>query len=170
MEVGQVDTEAECQIQPARTTSQVRTGTAPGKRDPTGLYSEKNAERRRLLARKKQRRLIPERRAARRKAIRDRERARKGEIIVATHNVDGKHGVGRAAEVLGGHRQACLDTNGLQETRRDGQYQLKGSLQASVTVRKIGVITKYTGICTAGNPINFNYKPHHYTTKPWPPA
>ena len=31
---------------------------------------------------------------------------------------DGKHGVGRAAEVLGEYRQAGLDIIGLQETRR----------------------------------------------------
>ena len=37
---------------------------------------------------------------------------------------------------------------------------LGGSLQASVTVRKCGVITNYTEICIARNPINFNFEPH----------
>ena len=33
-------------------------------------------------------------------------------------------------------------------------------LQASATIRKFGVITKYTEICIAGNPLDFNFKPH----------
>ena len=39
--------------------------------------------------------------------------------------IDGKHGVGRAAEVLGEYRQAGLDIIGLQEIRRVGESQLK---------------------------------------------
>jgi len=39
--------------------------------------------------------------------------------------VDGKHGVGRAVEVLGEYRQAVLDIIGLQEIRRDGLSQFK---------------------------------------------
>jgi len=34
------------------------------------------------------------------------------------------------------------------------------SKQASVTVRKCGVITKCTEICIAGNSLNFNFEPH----------
>ena len=91
---------------------------------------KKITERRKLKTRKKGRRLRPARRAARRKAICDRERARKREITVATHNVGtmaivGKHGVGRAAEVLGEYRHAGLNIIGLLETRRDGQPQFK---------------------------------------------
>ena len=39
--------------------------------------------------------------------------------------IDGKHGVGRAAEVLGEYQQADLDIIGLQETRRDRQSHFK---------------------------------------------
>ena len=96
--------------------------------------------RRKLKARKKRRRLRPAWRAARRKAICDRERARKRGITVITHNVrtmaiDGKHRVGRAAEVLGEYRQAGMDIIGFQETRRDGQSQLR---QAGYVVYAVG--------------------------------
>ena len=37
------------------------------------------------------------------------------------------------------------------------RHILKGSLQASVTIRKCGIITKYTEICIAGNPPNVNF-------------
>ena len=37
--------------------------------------------------------------------------------------IDGKHGVGRVAEVLGEYRQAGLDIIGLQETRHRGVLQ-----------------------------------------------
>ena len=47
------------------------------------------------------------------------------------------------------------------------RIHIKGSLQASVTVRKCGVITKYTEICIAGNPLNFNFKDtHQFTAAP----
>ena len=50
--------------------------------------------------------------------------------------------------------------------------QSKGLLQASVTVRKFGVITKYTEICIAGNPLNYFFESnlegdtHQFTTAP----
>ena len=77
---------------------------------------------RKLKARKKRRRFRPSRRAARRKVICDRERARKREITVATYDV---RTMTIDAEVLGEYRQAGLDIIGLQETRRDGQSQLR---------------------------------------------
>ena len=46
------------------------------------------------------------------------------------------------------------------------------ALQASVTVRKFGVITKYTEICIAGNPLNYFFESnlegdtHQFTTAP----
>ena len=68
--------------------------------------------------------------SARRKAICDREQARKREITVAAHEVrtmaiDGKHGVKRVAEGLDEYRHAGLDIIGLQETRREGQSQFQ---------------------------------------------
>ena len=60
----------------------------------------------------------------------DRERAHKRNITVATHNVrmlaiDGKHGMGRAADVFGEYRQMGLDIIILQEKCRDGQSRIK---------------------------------------------
>ncbi|CAN0152189.1 unnamed protein product, partial [Ascophyllum nodosum] len=65
----------------------------------------KNYKKKKTLARKKRRRGKAGRRAARRQANNNRDRARRRELVIATHNVrtmpvDGKHGVGRAAEVL----------------------------------------------------------------------
>ena len=65
----------------------------------------KNKNKIKLLARKKTRRGRLECRAARRQAVNDRDRARKRELVITTHNVrtmavGRKHGVGRAAEVL----------------------------------------------------------------------
>ena len=40
------------------------------------------------------------------------------------------------------------------------RHNFKGSLLASVTVRKFGVITKYTEICIAEKSLNFDFKPH----------
>ena len=48
-----------------------------------------------------------------------------------------KHGVGRAAKVLGEYRLAGLDIIGLQETRRDGQTQL----------RQAGYVVYCSGAC-----------------------
>ena len=69
------------------------------------------------------------RRTARRQASNDRDRARRRELVIATHNVrtmavGGKHGVGRSAEVLDVHQDMDCDIIGLQETRRSGQSAL----------------------------------------------
>ena len=66
----------------------------------------------------------------------DRDRARRRELVIATHNVrtmavDGKHGVGRAAEVLDVYQEMGCGIIGLQETRRSGQSAL---LQAGYVV------------------------------------
>ena len=85
---------------------------------------------------KKRRRGRTRRRAARRQASNDRDRARRRELVIATHNVrtmavDGKHGVGRAAEVLDVYQEMGCDIIGLQKTRRSGQSAL---LQAGYVV------------------------------------
>ena len=82
-----------------------------------------------VLARKKRRRGRAGRRAARRQASNDRDRARRKELIIATHSVrtmavDGKHCVGRAAEVPGVYQEMGCNIIGLQETRRSGQSAL----------------------------------------------
>ena len=69
-------------------------------------------------------------------ASEQRGRARRRELILATHNVrtmavDGKHGVGREAEVLSAYQEVRCDIVGLQETRRSGQLAL---LQAGYIV------------------------------------
>ena len=89
-----------------------------------------------LFARKKRRRGRTRRRAARRQASNDRDRARRRELVIATHNertmaVDGKHGLGRAAEVLAVYQEMGCDIIGLQETRRSDQ---SGLLQAGYVV------------------------------------
>ena len=78
-----------------------------------------------FLARKRRRRGRAERRLLRQRERRNRARAREREIAVATHNVrtmavDGKHGVGRALDVLSVYDQLGCDVIGLQETRRSG--------------------------------------------------
>ena len=93
-------------------------------------------KRKKLCARKKRRRGRTRRRAARRQASNDRDRARRRELVIATHNVrtmavDGKHGVGTAAEVLDVYQEMGCDIIGLQETRRSGQSAL---LQAGYVV------------------------------------
>ena len=89
-----------------------------------------------ILPRKKWWRGRVGRRAARRQASNDRDRARRRELIIATHNmrtmaVDGKHCVGRAAEVLDVYQEMGCDIIGLQEARRSGQSAL---LQAEYVV------------------------------------
>ena len=96
----------------------------------------KNYLKKKVFARKKRRRGRTRRRAARRQASNDRDRARRRELTIATHNVqtmavDGKHGVGRAAEVLDVYQEMDCDITGLQETRRSGQSAL---LQAGYAV------------------------------------
>ena len=96
----------------------------------------KSYKRKKLLARKKRRRERTRRRAARRQASNDRDRARRRELVIATHNVrtmavDRKHGVGRVAEVLDVNREMGCDIIALQGTRRSGQSAL---LQAGCVV------------------------------------
>ena len=91
----------------------------------TEVFVQKIIKRKKVFAREKRRRGRTKRRAARRQASNDRDRARRRELVIATHNVrtmavDGKHGVGRAADIIG-----------LQETRRNGQSAL---LQAGYVV------------------------------------
>ena len=88
-----------------------------------------------VLARKRRRRPRAVRRAARWQASNDRDRAPRKAPMTATHNVktmavDDKHGVGRAAEVLGMYQEMGCDVVCLQETRRSGQ----SSLQAGYVV------------------------------------
>ena len=71
----------------------------------TQVYVRKITTTKTVVARKKRRREREGQRAARRQASNDRDRARRRELVVATRNmrtmaVDGKHGVGRAVEVL----------------------------------------------------------------------
>ena len=90
--------------------------------DTSVLFSEKEKKtRKKVHARKKRRRERAGRRAARQQASNDRDRVRRRELAIATHNmrtmaVDGKHGVGRAAEVLDVYQEMGCDVIGLQET------------------------------------------------------
>ena len=86
---------------------------------------EEVKNRRKALARKRRQRSRAERRLLRQRERSNRSRARGREIIVATHNVrtmavDGKHGVGRALDVLSVYDHLGCDVIGLQETRRRG--------------------------------------------------
>ena len=100
------------------------------------VFVQKIIKRKKVCARKKRRRGRTRRRAARRQASNDRDRARRRELVIATHNVrtmavDGKHGVGRATEVLDVYQEMGCDIIGLQETMRSGQSAL---LQAGYVV------------------------------------
>ena len=111
-------------------------GANGGRKWRTEVYVQKYIYRKKILARKKRRRGRTRRRAARRQASNDRDRARRRELVIATHNVrtmavDGKHGVGRAAEVLDVYQEMGCAILGLQETRRSGQSAL---LQAGYVV------------------------------------
>ena len=86
---------------------------------------EEVTNRRKFLARKRRRRGRAERRLLRQRERRNRARVRGREITAATHNlrtmtVDGKHGVGRALDVLSVYDRLGCDVIGLQETRRSG--------------------------------------------------
>ena len=86
---------------------------------------EEGTNRRKFLARKRRRRGRAARRLLRQRERRNRAHARGREITVATHNVrtmavDGKHGVGRALDVLSVYDRLGCDVIGLQETRRSG--------------------------------------------------
>ena len=100
------------------------------------MYVQKVIKSKKVFAKKKRRRGRTRRRAARRQASNDRGRARRGELVIATHNVrtmavDGKHGVGRAAEVLDVYQEMGCDIIGLQKTRRSDKSAL---LQAGYVV------------------------------------
>ena len=98
-------------------------GANGGRNWRTEVYVQKNMKRKKVFARKKRRKGRTRRRVARRQASNDRDRARRRELIIATHNVrtmavDGKHGVGRAAEVLDVYQGMGCGVICLQETRR----------------------------------------------------
>ena len=87
---------------------------------------EEVANRRKFLARKRRWRGRAEWRLLRQRERRNRARARGREITVATHTIrtmaeDGKHGVGRALDVLSVYDRLGCEVIGLQETRRSGQ-------------------------------------------------
>ena len=97
-------------------------GADGGRNWRTEMYVQKVVKRKKVFARKKRRRGKTRRRAARRQASNDRGRARRRELVIATHNVrtmavDGKHGVGRAAEVLDVYQEMGCDIIDLQEAR-----------------------------------------------------
>ena len=111
-------------------------GANGGRNWRTEVYVQKVIKRKKVFARKKRRRGRTRRRAARRQASNDHDRARRRELVIATHNVrtmavDRKHDVGRAAEVLDVYQEMGCDIIGLQETRRSGQFDL---LQAGYAV------------------------------------
>ena len=86
---------------------------------------EEVTNRKKSLARKRRRRGRAERRLLRQRERRNRARVRRWETTVATHivrtmAVDGKHGVGRALDVLSVYGRLGCDVIGLQETRRSG--------------------------------------------------
>ena len=88
---------------------------------------EEVTDRRKFLARKRRRRGRAERRLLRQRERKNRARVRGRKITVATHNVrtmavDGKHGVGRALDVLSVYDRLGCDVIGLQKTRRSGHY------------------------------------------------
>ena len=86
---------------------------------------EEVTNRRKFLAHKQRRRGRAERRLLQQRERRNRARGRGREITVATNNVrtmavDGKHGVGRALDVLSVYDRLGCDVIGLQETCRSG--------------------------------------------------
>ena len=109
---------------------ETKTSAANGGRNwRTEVYVQKNIKRKKILARKRRLRGRPRRNAARRQASNDRDWARRRKLVIATHNVrtmamNGKHGVGRAAEVLDVYQEMGCDIIGLQGTRRSGQSAL----------------------------------------------
>ena len=90
---------------------------------------EEVTNRRKFLERQRRRRGRAERRLLRQRKRGNRAGARGREITIATHNVrtmavDGKHGVGRALDVLSAYGRLGCDVIGLQETRRSGHSAL----------------------------------------------
>ena len=105
-------------------------------------------DRRTFLARKQRRRGRAERRLLRQRERRNRARARGWEITVATHNVrtmavDGKHGIGRALDVLIVYDWLRCDVIGLQETRRSGIPP--SARLATWCTAVVSVVTKMVG-------------------------
>ena len=103
---------------------------------------EEVTDRRKFLARKRRRRGRAERRLLRQRERRNRARVRGRELTVATHNVrtmavDGKHGVGRALDVLSVYDRVGCDVIGLQETRRSGHSAFSHA----------GYLVYYSGEC-----------------------
>ena len=109
---------------------------------------EEVANRRKALTRKRRRRGRAERRLLRQRERRNRARARGREIIVVTHNVrtmvvDGKHGVGRALDVLSVYDRLGFDVIGLQETRRNGHSAF--SQAGYLCTAAVSAVTKMVG-------------------------
>ena len=107
-------------LNPRRKT---KTKTRNGDRERDMRYEVTG--RRNALVHKWRRRGRAERRLMQQRKRRNQARARGREIIIATHNVrtkavDGKHGVGRALDVLSVYDRLGCDVIGLQETRRSG--------------------------------------------------
>ena len=80
---------------------------------------DKITERRKLLARKRRRRGIAERRLLRQSETKNRARSRRREIRTTTHNVrtmavDGTHGVGQELNVVSAYDRVGCDDIGLQ--------------------------------------------------------
>ena len=120
----------EGELNPPRETKNSGANGGTGVRGHKFMY--KKIQRKKVLARKKRRRGRAGRRTARRQASNDRDRARRRELVIATHNVrtiamDGNHGVGRAAEILDLYQEMGCDIIGLQETRRSGQSACSSS-------------------------------------------
>ena len=81
--------------------------------DTSNIVQKNNKKKKKKLARKKRRRGRAGRRAAR-QASKDRDGDGREELVIATHSVrtmavDGKHGVGRAGEVLHVYQEMVCD-------------------------------------------------------------
>ena len=101
------------------------TKTKGRNRDRKREMGEVVTNRRKVFARKRRRQGRAEWHLLRQRERRNRARVRGREITVAMHNVrtisaDGKHGVGRALDVLSVYDRLWCDVIGLQETRRSG--------------------------------------------------
>ena len=88
---------------------------------------QKVANRLKVLARKRRRRCRAGRRLLRQSERRNRARTRRREITAATHNVrtmavDGKHGVGRALDVLSVYDRLGCDVIGLHSVFNQASY------------------------------------------------
>ena len=136
MENGWADAGWDGRTRLARPKSQAGTGTWTGGKGSGKIKNNKSKQvtmettrTKKLLARKRRRRGRARRRVKRREAESEREKVRRQELTIATHNVrtmavDGKHGVGRAVEVLSEYQERDCAIVGLQEIRRSGQSAL----------------------------------------------